>query len=86
MFSIDYPFEKTELAARFIETAKVTEAERTQVASANATRILHLDRRRVASHQEGVNGSIDPLLASSLRNGLQSSGVAGEWWPIGNFA
>lgn len=53
MFSIDYPFEKTELAARFIETAKVTEAERTQVASANATRILHLDRRRVASHQEG---------------------------------
>jgi 2,3-dihydroxybenzoate decarboxylase len=28
MFSIDYPFEKTELAARFIETAKVTEAER----------------------------------------------------------
>ena len=53
MISIDYPFEKTELAARFIETAKVTEQERTQVASANATRILHLDRRRVASHQEG---------------------------------
>ena len=46
MFSIDYPFEKTDLAARFIETANITEAERTQVASANATRILHLDRRR----------------------------------------
>jgi len=51
MFSIDYPFEKTELAARFIETAKVTEAERIQVASGNATRILHLDHR-AASHQE----------------------------------
>jgi 2,3-dihydroxybenzoate decarboxylase len=44
MFSIDYPFEKTELAARFIEAAKVTDAERTQVASANAKRILHFDR------------------------------------------
>lgn len=45
MFSIDYPFEKTDLAARFIETAEVTEAERIQVASANARRMLHLDRR-----------------------------------------
>jgi 2,3-dihydroxybenzoate decarboxylase len=45
MFSIDYPFEKTELAARFIENAKVTEAERVEVASGNARRILHLDRR-----------------------------------------
>jgi 2,3-dihydroxybenzoate decarboxylase len=51
MFSIDYPFEKTELATQFIETAKVTEAERIQVASANATRILHLDRRRASGHQ-----------------------------------
>jgi 2,3-dihydroxybenzoate decarboxylase len=51
MFSIDYPFEKTEIATRFIETAKVTEAERFQVASANATRILHLDHHRSASHQ-----------------------------------
>lgn len=46
MFSIDYPFEKTDLAAHFIETARISEAERKQVASANATRILHLDRRR----------------------------------------
>lgn len=53
MFSIDYPFEKTELAARFMETAKVTEAERVQVASGNATRILHLERRRAASDQKG---------------------------------
>jgi 2,3-dihydroxybenzoate decarboxylase len=51
MFSIDYPFEKTEIATRFIETAKVTEAERFQVASPNATRILHLDHHRSASHQ-----------------------------------
>jgi 2,3-dihydroxybenzoate decarboxylase len=52
MFSIDYPFEKTELAAQFIETARVSEAERMQVASANATRILGLHRHRAA----GVEG------------------------------
>jgi 2,3-dihydroxybenzoate decarboxylase len=45
MFSIDYPFEKTDLAARFIETARVSDTERIQVASTNATRILHLHRR-----------------------------------------
>ena len=41
MFSIDYPFEKTELAAQFIERARISEAERTQVAG-NAKRILKL--------------------------------------------
>lgn len=46
MFSIDYPFEKTDIAARFIEIANISEEEREQVASANAARILHLDRRR----------------------------------------
>lgn len=46
MFSIDYPFEKTDIAARFIENANISEVERAQVASANAVRILHLDRRR----------------------------------------
>ncbi len=43
MFSVDYPFEKTELAAQFIETAKITENERIQVASNNAKRILRLN-------------------------------------------
>ena len=43
---IDYPFEKTDIAARFIENANISEVERAQVASANAVRILHLDRRR----------------------------------------
>jgi len=42
MFSVDYPFEKTELAAQFIETARISEAERVAVASGNARRILHL--------------------------------------------
>ena len=45
MFSIDYPFEKTELAAQFIEHAKISENERSKVSSDNARRILHLDRR-----------------------------------------
>ena len=44
MFSVDYPFEKTELAARFIREARVTETERTQIASENAKRIMRIDR------------------------------------------
>ena len=40
MFSIDYPFEKTDLATQFIEQARISETERTQVASSNAMRIL----------------------------------------------
>lgn len=42
MFSVDYPFEKTELAAQFIEQARVSEEERAQVAAGNARRILKL--------------------------------------------
>jgi 2,3-dihydroxybenzoate decarboxylase len=44
MFSVDYPFEKPELAVRFIREARVSEAERTHVASENARRILRIDR------------------------------------------
>lgn len=40
MFSVDYPFEKTELAAQFIEQARVSEVERSKVASGNARQIL----------------------------------------------
>ncbi len=42
MFSVDYPFEKTELAAQFIEKARISEAERAQVASGNARQVLRL--------------------------------------------
>jgi 2,3-dihydroxybenzoate decarboxylase len=42
MFSVDYPFEKTETAAQFIENAKISEEERLKVASGNAKRILRL--------------------------------------------
>lgn len=44
MFSIDYPFEHTELAAQFIETARVSDDERRSVAAENAKRILHIHR------------------------------------------
>ena len=44
MFSIDYPFEKTELAAQFIETANISDADRIRVASGNAKRILRINR------------------------------------------
>ena len=44
MFSVDYPFEKTELAAQFIETANISQTDRIKVASENAKRILHIDR------------------------------------------
>jgi len=40
MFSIDYPFEKTDLAVQFIEQATISETERQKVASANAKNIL----------------------------------------------
>ena len=40
MFSIDYPFEKTDLAVQFIEQARITETERAKVASGNAKNIL----------------------------------------------
>ena len=44
MFSADYPFEKLGVATKFIQEARVTEAERTQVASENAKRILRINR------------------------------------------
>ncbi len=44
MFSVDYPFEKTDLAARFIERAAISETQRLQVANGNAKRILRLTR------------------------------------------
>lgn len=42
MFSVDYPFEKTELAAQFIDQARISETERAQVAAGNARQILKL--------------------------------------------
>jgi 2,3-dihydroxybenzoate decarboxylase len=44
MFSIDYPFEKTELAAQWIEAADVPVAVRKRVAAENARRILRLEK------------------------------------------
>ena len=44
MFSVDYPFEKTEVAAQFMDNANITETERIHVAYENAKRILRLDR------------------------------------------
>lgn len=44
MFSVDYPFEKTDVASRFIREARVSETERVQVASGNARKILRIDR------------------------------------------
>ena len=45
MFSVDYPFEKTELAAQFIDGAKISDTDRLKVASENAKRILRIGRR-----------------------------------------
>lgn len=42
MFSVDYPFEKTELAAQFIDQARISSTERVQVAAQNARQILRL--------------------------------------------
>jgi 2,3-dihydroxybenzoate decarboxylase len=45
MFSADYPFEKLDVASRFIREARVTEAERALVASGNARRFLRIERQ-----------------------------------------
>lgn len=42
MFSIDYPFESTKIAADWIENSKISEAERQAVAHGNAERLLKL--------------------------------------------
>nr|WP_315597152.1 amidohydrolase family protein [uncultured Cupriavidus sp.] len=42
MFSVDYPYESTEVAARFIETAPLDETTRALVCHGNAQRILKL--------------------------------------------
>lgn len=42
MFSIDYPFESTEIASRWISSANVTDSERASVAYQNATRVLRI--------------------------------------------
>jgi 2,3-dihydroxybenzoate decarboxylase len=44
MFSVDYPFEKTDLAAQFMERAAISEVQRQQVANGNARRILRITR------------------------------------------
>jgi 2,3-dihydroxybenzoate decarboxylase len=42
MFSVDYPYEDTQTAANFIETAPLSEAVRAKVCHGNAQRILRL--------------------------------------------
>ncbi|WP_345831504.1 amidohydrolase family protein [Erwinia sp. HDF1-3R] len=42
MFSVDYPFEKTDIASRWIRSASVSEAERNAVAWQNASRLMKL--------------------------------------------
>jgi 2,3-dihydroxybenzoate decarboxylase len=47
MFSVDYPFEKTDLAAQFMDNAAVTPEQRRKVAWQNAKRILRLEHVKV---------------------------------------
>ena len=42
MFSIDYPYEDSNVATRFIEAAPVSEAARAKLCSGNAARLLRL--------------------------------------------
>jgi len=42
MFSVDYPYESSDVAAEFIETAPVSEVVRAKVCHGNAERMLHL--------------------------------------------
>jgi 2,3-dihydroxybenzoate decarboxylase len=40
LFSVDYPFENTEETAQFIESAPASDAEKEQICSLNARRLL----------------------------------------------
>ena len=42
LFSVDYPYESSEIAARFIETAPIDDATRALVCSGNAKRLFNL--------------------------------------------
>jgi 2,3-dihydroxybenzoate decarboxylase len=42
MFSVDYPFERTEVASHFLDRTPVSKVERVKVASGNAKRTLRL--------------------------------------------
>lgn len=42
MFSVDYPFESTEIAVKWLHEANITDRERNAVAWENATHILKL--------------------------------------------
>lgn len=42
LFSIDYPFEKTDIAAKFIEQANVTAPERAAIAYGNSNRMMKI--------------------------------------------
>lgn len=47
MFSVDYPFEHTDLAAQFMDKAAIPAAQRNKVAYANAQRILRLQNLKL---------------------------------------
>jgi 2,3-dihydroxybenzoate decarboxylase len=49
MFSIDYPFEHTDLATNWIRSARLDETERAQVSYQNATRLMRLQSGKAAS-------------------------------------
>jgi 2,3-dihydroxybenzoate decarboxylase len=43
LFAVDYPYESTEDAVRFLDTAPLAETDRAKIAHQNAERILHLE-------------------------------------------
>jgi len=47
MFSVDYPYENSQVAATFIESAPISEAVRAKVCHGNAKRILNCRRGAV---------------------------------------
>lgn len=64
MFSVDYPFENTELAAKFMEEANISEAERSKVAFGNARQILRFRTSSPLTHADSVEPRGKRTLAS----------------------
>jgi 2,3-dihydroxybenzoate decarboxylase len=45
LFSVDYPFERSDIAAKFIETVPLSDEVRRQVCHKNAESLFNLDAR-----------------------------------------
>ncbi len=67
LFAVDYPFESTDDAVRFLDTASLASRDRARVAHRNAERLLHIAPRG--------RGPVDSVLAHAVAWGAPASSL-----------